>query len=163
MRHKMYMVWFLLGLLVLPIRAQDGDQTGYRLREPSAAEYLEVIPGILNAWRELIPMSLAKLYENPATEVILLEMQQNYSDAERFTQSFDTLSVAYDALASSMFSTNTVSGSDLWAQSMLQISLRENPTDLAQSESLAIPGYEIVVTPIDFNNDAADEYWLDVL
>lgn len=157
---RLILVALLLAMLTaVPVAAQDN---AYRLRKAPADEYFGAIPGVIAAWQEQMPVSYTKVSINPVVEVMLYELQQGYSEADMFAQDFATLSSAYDSMRSITFAYNPIKDGTTWAEAMLQAWLRENPVDLAEVDSLDIPGFSVLVSPIDFDGDGTDEFGLQV-
>lgn len=160
-------LWAFMVILMLAggrLAAQDATpEVEYRLRAPTVEEYLRAIPEIAHTWREEIPSAYAKITSNPIVEIMLLELQQTYTEPEIFAQTFDVLSPVYTAVAYSRRDSNPINNPPDWGVAMLRAWLRDNPTDLSQVETRDIPGYGwITATPIDLNNDGIDEFGLQV-
>ncbi len=174
------LLWIMLlfSLLVSGASAQD-DPSRYRLRVPTATEYLAAVPGALAAYREELPDYYGKSPYQPMVDVIAEELAFRYSDAELFDQRFDLLASAYSAIRNDVSFYNISDPLDLngvamdsaddprensspdWLIAMLKAWLRENPVDLAEVEEIEIPGFEIDASQLDLNHDTNAEYILD--
>ncbi|MCA9906922.1 MAG: hypothetical protein KC547_23865, partial [Anaerolineae bacterium] len=120
MRKIAFVALLLLTLFGAPLNAQDD---GYRLREPSVADYIVAIPE-----------ALARLPESAArvdAQTLLFELTQAHTNSEIFAQDFNRLLHFYEAATVTKGIRNSILDPAAWGIGMLQAWLREHPTDLA--------------------------------
>ncbi|MBC8100791.1 MAG: hypothetical protein H7Y11_15230, partial [Armatimonadetes bacterium] len=157
--QKMLSAIALMMLSIALVSAEDR----YQLRKISVGDYLKAIPEIVTAWHAQLPPAYGKISHSPLIDALQLELHDTYTDDAIFAQSFEVLSAAYAGLSSGNYAGYTVENRSAWGTALLEAWLRENPTDLAASDRLDIPGFlNITVHPIDFNHDGHNEFWLDV-
>jgi hypothetical protein len=132
-------------------------EDSYRLRVPSAAEYISAIPPIMNNQVDAdgqTPYNLVSLLEN--------EFHLRYAE----TANAKTLSDAYEALGGYGFSSWSnympYTYATSWNLEIVQRWLKENPTDFDRVKKLNFDRYVIDVQPQDFDGDGKGDWLLEV-
>ncbi len=151
MKIRVILPLFLFALLTLPAQAQDG----YRLRVPTAEEYLELAPqiGALDdVYLVYLPLRVLKNE---------LEQAGDFSSAP-----FSTLYPAYRFLSQPFDGYVSVSDIDQqvgqWVKWVVLAWLRDNHIVLGEVEQFSFEDFTINVTPADFDGDGQNEWVLDI-
>ncbi|MFN8374855.1 MAG: hypothetical protein U0694_18490 [Anaerolineae bacterium] len=148
---KKYVFFAMVFLLALSVRAQE-ETPQYRLRVPTAEEYLRAVPTIAPSAND------AATY--PILAIMRHEIDLRYTRDELRSLPFDIFWEAYGWLI--LTHIDTLYSSD-WLTTGVDIGLREEDIDLSQTTQFTLGYYlTIEVQPIDFNGDGQDEYVLYV-
>lgn len=143
----------LLIVLTISLRAQDDDSPRYRLRVPSAEEYLNVIVESASEVDIFPSVPFNREFDRLTEAFFYL-----YPDFHQTT--FDALFAAYTEIA---IGERDLINRGAWVRPMVMAWIVENAVDLSQTEELKFEDFYIEVTPRDFNTDGVDEYLLDVM
>jgi hypothetical protein len=146
---SLIVVSFSLLMAIVPVQAQEG----YRLRTPSAGEFLS----LLTELAPLLTVDPSSAFFNDSLSKISGVLFYLYPDVTETT--FETLLTAYTA--------NEIGNRenvfrDKWVQQMVEAWLSENLIDLSAVSVLRFEDFFIQVIPRDFDNDGVNEYVLDV-
>ncbi len=159
--RRVWLVLLVVTLLAGTVHAQGGDPSGYRLRVPSAEEFLLAVP--------VVAERTAVEDHERLVRSLLAEMIARYGFAEHdernviFAQDFAAQSAAYQVLGMYSFPRNQTNFPLYWNLARLERWLVENPTDLDAVEVLNLSDdMGVTVQPVDFTGDGVFEYLLDV-
>lgn len=154
------MKWCALLLLLLSIsfvQAQESDAL-YRLRQPTATEYVSAIQAIAEA----APFD-SDTTESPSGligDAIDAVLFRRYPDLDNVD--WLTLSKVYNQLLINLPLFSIRRDQQAWNQAIIRSYLHAHPMELARIRHFQFAEYDIFVTPRDFNSDGVDEYLLDV-
>lgn len=157
MKTRAALLIVLFGLLVFAVDAQD-EQMEYRLRTPTANEYLVAIPEIMeigNTEVELpeygTPFNGA-LFQAMVDEIFYRYSQLWHANTELLYEAYQTFlmgnSVWYER--------------DIWSQVIISSWLNQHNIDLNVVGDLRFLEYQVTVTPRDFDMDGQTEWTLHV-
>jgi hypothetical protein len=138
------------------VRAQ-GEASGYRLRVPSAEEYLIAVPEIVNAGNEEYESEYSR-FNYPLFNVITTEIYRKYPDFRY--EDAELLHTAYLGLRQY---NDYWYDRDIWVHAFLLAWINQQSIDLSQTSQLDFHDFVITVIPRDYNNDGADEWLLRVV
>jgi tetratricopeptide (TPR) repeat protein len=141
---------FSLLMTVAPLSAQEG----YRLRTPTAEEYIERITAIAQQPGRVLDWPTRTFYDN--LSVIAFTRFPDLSQV-----SFEKITAAYNAMAIAQDGYFWQRG--LWVEAIFNAWLQQTHPDLSESQTLYFDNFHIRVTPRDFDSDSENEYVLDVI
>ncbi|MBZ0276727.1 MAG: hypothetical protein K8I60_11305 [Anaerolineae bacterium] len=124
--RKILLFVVLLLMVSLPVQAQDG----YRLREPSAAEYIARITEIAATQHSPMDCNTRTLYLN-----ITNELFRRFPDLN--TVDFANILAAYDAMGIGM--DGTFWGRSQWVEAMIAAWLAQNQPDPSSESVITAP------------------------
>jgi tetratricopeptide (TPR) repeat protein len=155
--------WLILvGVVMLAVgwqAAAQEDDGDWRLRVPTAGEYLTAVPDIVHHYWEELPTDYGKILNQPIINAIIFELSQ-YPEQDVFSQKFELLSETYSAVATDNLFHNSLDNN--WNLAIFKAWLRENEVDFPTAENIEIAGYSVsIVESVDFNGDGKDEIILD--
>jgi hypothetical protein len=153
-------VWKRLIVLVLFLLAHPlslGAQNDFKLRTPTATEYLTTVSRFqFPIWGDNYSGEAFETLDS--VNFITREALRRYPILE--TEEFSLLKSSYNALQLGVV---PVEARHTWNIAMLRAWFRENEIDLAQTHELQIDRSTITVDPVDFNGDGTNDYLLFVV
>ncbi len=143
---------FVLLLLVLPTQAfAQSVPTPYKLRHPSAEEYLSAMPNLLSQAETDYEKSLwPGLLADTAQFRYLQDKQLDFQQIDQALRTF----------LLSFYSAPRQINLAAWYSALVEAWLNEKPVDLDISRQLSRDGYFLDVEPRDFKGDGGHEWLL---
>ncbi|MDX2140837.1 MAG: hypothetical protein SF123_22325 [Chloroflexota bacterium] len=150
----MRLVWLIGLLLVMTVRvnAQDVDQ--YRLRMPSASEYIDRIATIAGQQAAMPEWDKRWFYGNFTTVLFWRFPDLNDVDYQNIIAAYDAMEIGQDG---------DFWWRGQWVEAIFAAWLEQTQPDLSQQAVLRFDNFEIGVATHDFNADGQNEYILDVI
>lgn len=144
-------VLLIVAMLAFCIRADAQTPPGYRLRIPSAEEYLTAVPHIM---AQIQADSAQDEYE--LRKLVSEEFWKRYDDLSLVQ--FDVLSEAEPYIDRSLgYDASNPESEPGWHELLLRRWLRDNRPDLSAHRVWHFGGYTLHVQPADFTGDGIDE------
>lgn len=151
----------LLLCLVVHVQAQE-DVPEYRLRVPTATEYIDGLPDFLSVSSEIHKPEAGVVIRAAETEFLLRYGDQ--ATSEILSNAFEKFRVpVYCYMLPRCGEILPEIDQWQWTERIFQAWLNENPTDLDRVSSLSFGRYHADITKHDFSGDGIDEWLLEVL
>lgn len=149
--------WLVMAILLagFGVRAQgDTDVEGWRLKTPTAAEYLAAMPEIGRVYNSEIgdTYALREFYKT-------FELEIASSHPDSYTQNYDAIERAYQTL--NVFYSEGVN-QVFWHNALVLSLLNAGHINLDLTQELHLKDFNIQITGVDFDGDGQHEWILDV-
>ena len=137
--------------------AAQEDSGEWRLRVPTAAEYLAAVPAIMQLGKEEAQSEQYRSISSPIFNVITTEIDARYQPL--WDEDPELLNRVYQSLVAD---NNYWEDRDVWVQAIVLAWINENAVHLATFRQFQILDYSVRVSPRDFDADGKSEWWLHV-
>lgn len=156
MRARVFLGLPIVMLLIgLTVAAQDDAGEQYRLRVPTAEEYLSALPDI----GETMERQVGDIYNNHYDALLLTftqELKVRYADVSAVP--FEVLHRAEPYISRwAFYQDDLIISQKGWHNAVFEAWLRDNRPDLSAQEVWQFEAYTLVVAPVDFSGDGVDE------
>jgi hypothetical protein len=148
-------VFLLIILMVMSFRVSAQDETPqYRLRVPTEAEYLSIVPSFAEQY---IQETGGDLYRSALFNVPELEIKYRYPDLYR--QDYQQIADAFAALASTF---PQMVDWQFWNDALVLSWITANSVDLSAETELTFDEFDIQINQQDLDGDDSPEFVLYV-
>lgn len=166
----MYRITLLvIILLLLTTFISTAEDVTYRLHEPTINEYMDTLPSVLDSYWQVSRHTLTKNMYNPMVDIIPAEISHRYTWDELLALPYETISPAYNGLATQAPPCSYVVAcdgyykfTDVWQSAVVEAWIRENIALIPETESFQDEFMSLSITPINIDFDDTPEYQIYV-
>lgn len=147
----------LLCLLAASVNAQDGlSEQSYRLRQPTAEDYANILPQLDIAWAS----DLNSLGTKIRNDILTSAVNESFHVANPNLHQVDvnTLKTVHDWLRQMPYSVYSFE----WIEALVVAHIQQNLLDLTQSDTIEILEYTVNISHYDYDKDGTDEALLQI-
>ena len=148
----------MLALVGFGVRAQDdGDADAWRLKSPTAEEYLAAVPSLVELGnQEAMAVTYPSIY-SPMFSTLTTEIYARYPELWR-----EDPEVIYEAYKSFRTGHDYWDDRDRWIDAIVLGWIQQHVIDLSRTRHLHILDFQVSVKGRDFDADGHDEWWLHI-
>ncbi len=154
MKTRLVVMLAIFAFVRIGVQAQE--TYAYRLREPTAKEYLAAVPTIMKIGNETYRSEYSH-FNFPLFDAMTAEIYSKYPQFRN-----EDVDLLYGAYLSFRENNDYWYDRDSWVHAILLAWINQYGIDLSETHQLNFLGFEITIISRDYNNDGYDEWLLRV-